>query len=55
MFEVMGARATAAGAGRDRYGRNLRTHTLHDPLDDESRDVGNGVLDGEPPKPSFCS
>lgn len=31
MFNVMGARATSAKYGFDRFWRNVRTHTLHDP------------------------
>ncbi|MCO3066179.1 monooxygenase, partial [Pseudomonas aeruginosa] len=33
MFEVTGARSTHAALRLDRYWRNLRTQTLHDPLD----------------------
>jgi len=33
IFEVMGVRATAASYGFDRYWRDLRTFTLHDPVD----------------------
>src|SRR5690606_23242776 len=32
IFEVTGARATASSVGLDRFWRNLRTHSLHDPV-----------------------
>ncbi|MEC5397795.1 acyl-CoA dehydrogenase family protein [Uliginosibacterium sp. H1] len=53
IFEQLGARATAAKLGFDRYWRNLRTHTLHDPLDYKKRDLGRWLLTGDVPKPSF--
>ena len=49
MFELMGARATANIYGFDRYWRNLRTLTLHDPTDYKLRDLGDWVLNGQPP------
>ncbi len=55
IFEVMGARATSAQYGFDRYWRNLRTFTLHDPVDYKVRDLGNWALNNELPKPSFYS
>jgi alkylation response protein AidB-like acyl-CoA dehydrogenase len=55
VFEVMGARATAGKARLDRFWRNLRVHTLHDPVDYKLRDLGAWALLGEPPKPSFYS
>jgi alkylation response protein AidB-like acyl-CoA dehydrogenase len=53
IFEVMGARSTASGYGFDRYWRNLRTFTLHDPLDYKVQDLGNWTLNDEHPKPNF--
>ncbi|NMG06009.1 acyl-CoA dehydrogenase family protein [Brasilonema sp. UFV-L1] len=53
IFEVMGARATSTRYGFDRYWRNLRTFTLHDPVDYKVRDLGNWALNDELPKPSF--
>jgi alkylation response protein AidB-like acyl-CoA dehydrogenase len=41
IFELMGARATAGHSGYDRFLRNIRTHTLHDPVVYKSREVGN--------------
>ncbi len=55
MFEVMGARAAAAPARLDRYWRNLRTHTLHDPVDYKFRELGDWALNHKLPKPSFYS
>ena len=53
MFEATGARATTAGLGLDRFWRNLRTHTLHDPVDYKRRDLGRWYLTDTFPKPSF--
>ena len=55
IFEVTGARATTAARRLDRYWRNLRVHTLHDPLDYKLRELGDWVLNEQPPKPSFYS
>jgi alkylation response protein AidB-like acyl-CoA dehydrogenase len=55
LFEVTGARATAAGHGLDRFWRNLRTHTLHDPIDYKLRELGQWALAERLPTPSFYS
>jgi alkylation response protein AidB-like acyl-CoA dehydrogenase len=55
IFEVMGARATAGPARLDRYWRNLRTHTLHDPVDYKIRELGDWTLNHRLPKPTFYS
>lgn len=55
MFEVMGARATAARYGYDRFWRNLRTQTLHDPVDYKFRELGDWALNGRHPTPTFYS
>jgi alkylation response protein AidB-like acyl-CoA dehydrogenase len=55
LFEVAGARATSSKTGLDRFWRNLRTHTLHDPVDYKVRDLGRWSLTGELPTPSFYS
>ena len=55
MFEVTGARATTAALRLDRYWRNLRVHTLHDPVDYKVRELGDWVLNEQLPKPSFYS
>lgn len=55
IFEVMGARSTHRQYGFDRYWRNLRTFTLHDPLDYKLQDIGNWALNSEYPQPNFYS
>ncbi|THF60545.1 monooxygenase [Pseudothauera rhizosphaerae] len=55
MFEVAGARATHSALALDRYWRNLRTHSLHDPLDYKIRELGEWALAGHYPEPSFYS
>lgn len=54
-FALMGARATSNRYGFDRYWRNARTLTLHDPIDQRQQDIGRFVLTGELPAPSFFS
>lgn len=49
IFDAAGARSTASRFGLDRFWRNVRTHTLHDPLDYKIRDIGNWALNGEWP------
>lgn len=49
IFELMGSRSTATQHGFDRYWRDLRTFTLHDPVDYKFRDIGNWVLNHELP------
>ncbi|MCF2151423.1 acyl-CoA dehydrogenase family protein [Desmonostoc muscorum LEGE 12446] len=49
MFDAMGASATAQSYNFDRYWRNLRTATLHDPVDYKIREVGNWALTGTVP------
>jgi alkylation response protein AidB-like acyl-CoA dehydrogenase len=41
ILELLGARATSARYGFDRYWRNVRTHSLHDPLAYKAREVAN--------------
>src|ERR1700689_857293 len=55
MFDVMGARAAAGPARVDRFWRNLRTHTLHDPVDYKIRELGEWALNHQFPMPSFYS
>jgi alkylation response protein AidB-like acyl-CoA dehydrogenase len=55
IFEVTGARSTAAAEGLDRFWRNVRTHTLHDPVAYKRREVGRNVLTGELPEPTWYS
>ncbi|AYQ89735.1 acyl-CoA dehydrogenase [Burkholderia gladioli] len=53
LFDACGARATAAPLALDRFWRNARTHTLHDPLDYRLRDVGRYALTGVLPEASI--
>jgi alkylation response protein AidB-like acyl-CoA dehydrogenase len=55
VFEVMGARSTHPRYGHDRFWRNVRTHTLHDPVAYKLYDVGNHTLNGAHPTPGFTS
>jgi alkylation response protein AidB-like acyl-CoA dehydrogenase len=55
VFEAMGARATASRYGFDRFWRNVRVHSLHDPLDYKVRDIGQWLTSGVGPAPSLYS
>jgi alkylation response protein AidB-like acyl-CoA dehydrogenase len=55
IFEVTGSRATASRHGLDRYWRDLRTHTLHDPLAYKLREIGDFVLNDRIPEPGWYS
>jgi len=49
IFELTGARSTSGKLGIDRFWRNARVHTLHDPVDYKLRDLGRYQLDGRVP------
>lgn len=53
VFEVTGARATANAVGLDIFWRNIRTHSLHDPVAYKRREVGSYALLGEIPEPTW--
>ena len=55
IFDVMGARSTTAKLRLDRFFRNARTHTLHDPVDYKIKELGEWELSGKLPVPSFYS
>ncbi len=55
LFELTGARSTSARHGLDRHWRNVRVHTLHDPVDYKLRDLGRHVLTGAWPEPTAYS
>lgn len=55
IFELTGARSTSAKFGFDRYWRNVRVHSLHDPVDYKIRDLGRYALDGTLPEPTAYS
>ncbi|MFJ6415614.1 acyl-CoA dehydrogenase family protein [Paeniglutamicibacter sp. NPDC091659] len=46
VFEVTGASSTKRSVGLDLYWRNIRTHSLHDPLDYKKTEVGAYFLNG---------
>jgi alkylation response protein AidB-like acyl-CoA dehydrogenase len=55
IFEITGARSTAARFGFDRFWRNARVHTLHDPVIYKVRDLGRHAIDGRLPDPTAYS
>lgn len=55
LFEVVGARGTRAALGLDRFWRNVRTHTLHDPIDYKLNMLGRWALKDEAPDPANYS
>lgn len=55
IYELMGARASANRFGFDRYWRDARTLTLHDPMAYKALEVGRFVLTGEHPEPTTYS
>jgi alkylation response protein AidB-like acyl-CoA dehydrogenase len=50
LFEIQGARATTAAYGFDRHWRNVRTHTVHDPVAYKAREVGDWALNRRGPE-----
>jgi alkylation response protein AidB-like acyl-CoA dehydrogenase len=46
VFEATGASSTASGVGLDLHWRNIRTHSLHDPVDYKKLEVGARYLTG---------
>ncbi len=55
IFDVMGARSTTRRAAMDRFFRNARTHTLHDPVEYKLKELGAFALEQRLPKPTFYS
>jgi alkylation response protein AidB-like acyl-CoA dehydrogenase len=53
IFEVTGARASANSVGLDLFWRNIRTHSLHDPIAHKRAEVGRFALLGELPEPTW--
>ena len=49
LFELAGTRSTLSELNLDRYWRNARTHTLHDPVRWKYNIVGNYFLNDVPP------
>lgn len=52
VFDVTGARATKSSVGLDRHWRDVRTHTLHDPVAYKRAELGAYLLTGQEPTPS---
>ncbi|WP_420826753.1 acyl-CoA dehydrogenase family protein [Azomonas macrocytogenes] len=55
LFDVTGARATHGALRLDRFWRNLRTQSLHDPLDYKLHELGDWALNESLPTPTFYS
>lgn len=55
IFELTGARSTTRALGLDRYWRNVRTHSLHDPVHYKIMEVGGYALNDIPPTPTYYS
>lgn len=53
IFEMLGARATGKKHGFDRFWRDIRTHTLHDPVAYKKKEVGRWKLLGQIPEPTW--
>lgn len=53
VFEVTGSRATARKVGLDRFWRDVRTHTLHDPVAYKNRELGSYLLTDKIPEPTW--
>jgi len=51
IFELTGASSTANKNRFDRYWRNVRVHTLHDPIKYRSKEIGAWLLTGKTPHP----
>ena len=53
VFEVTGAKATSQRVGLDRFWRDVRTHTLHDPVAYKNRELGRFALLDEIPEATW--
>jgi alkylation response protein AidB-like acyl-CoA dehydrogenase len=53
VFEVTGAKATAEKVGLDRFWRDIRVHSLHDPVAYKNRELGRFQLLDEVPEPTW--
>ncbi|KAF7557806.1 hypothetical protein G7Z17_g460 [Cylindrodendrum hubeiense] len=53
LFELVGARSSLSKYGFDRFWRNTRVHSLHDPVAYKFREVGSWALLREIPEPSW--
>ena len=48
-LDIIGARSASARLGFDRFWRDVRTHTLYEPVGHRLRDLGGCFLNGAPP------
>jgi alkylation response protein AidB-like acyl-CoA dehydrogenase len=55
IFQLLGARASSRALNLDRFWRNVRTQTLHDPIAYKYQEVGAWLLSGQLPEASFYS
>ena len=53
IYALMGTRGAARANGFDRYWRNARTLSLHDPVDWKHEEIGHHVLTGWNPPPGI--
>lgn len=53
VFEVTGAKATSQKVGLDRFWRDIRTHSLHDPVAYKNRELGRFELLDEIPEATW--
>ena len=53
VFEVTGAKATSRKVSLDRFWRDVRTHSLHDPVAYKNRELGQYVLEDKVPEPTW--
>ena len=53
LFEVTGAKATSRPVGLDRFWRDIRTHSVHDPVAYKNRELGRYALLKEAPEPTW--
>jgi alkylation response protein AidB-like acyl-CoA dehydrogenase len=51
VYEVQGVRSTSRRYDFDRRWRDIRTHTLHDPVVYKTREVGDFILNDTVPEP----
>ena len=47
VFEVTGSSSAKSSVGLDLWWRNVRTHTLHDPVDYKKLEVGAYYVNGD--------
>ncbi|KAK7423022.1 hypothetical protein QQX98_001312 [Neonectria punicea] len=53
VFEVTGSKSTASKVGLDRFWRDIRTHSLHDPVAYKNKELGRYQLLKEIPEPTW--